>query len=118
MITLFLALALTSPATEIPTVDRVEINHVVCNGDFKQIILWRWSWQRKRYIVAQWQMLPHGWHRETGGVIRWRDCDGRIYRVRAKCLIETIGIDSEVADRKRVEPANRLPYFDGSCADD
>ena len=113
-IALMFALTATQPELRVIPVDRCEINTVCCDGSpqFTQIVLWRWSHTRKRFTVAQWQMLPYGYAREQRGVIRWRDQDGNIHRVRPVAFIETTGIDTEVADRKLVDTEDRWPYFD------
>lgn len=108
-----IALSLTIPGTSARSVDRIEVNTVINDElSFRQVILWRWSWQLKRYHVAEWHMLrDQDLVRLPGDVYRFRDCNGITRRVRCKSVIYTEGIDSELANRKVLSQENREPYF-------
>ena len=112
---LLLLLNITQPwsSREVVEVDRVEINTVYDHGEvrFTQIILWRWSSQLHQFHVAEWQMLPTGFHEERGDVIRWHSADFHTFRVRPKSFLVTRGIDTELANRKHFPVSERVPYF-------
>ena len=112
---LLLLLNITQPwsSREVVEVDRVEINTVCECGEvrFTQIILWRWSSQLHQFHVAEWQMLPTGFQEERGGVIRWRNSEGKTFRVKPRAFIVTRGIDTELANRKHFPVSERVPYF-------
>lgn len=112
MWSLLLAVALTVPHDRAVVVDRVEINTVVHDGRcaFTQIILWRWSSQRKQFLVAEWHLLPDGYRPATGGAIVWRSAKGT-FRVKPKSMIFTQGSDPELAERNVISTESRVPYF-------
>lgn len=96
-------------------VDKVEINavygHDDCKYKFTQIILWRWSSQLKRYEVAQWYIPKSDWS-YYNKIVKWKDREGNLYRVRAVSLIETKTLcDPEIMDRSKCPAESRLPYF-------
>lgn len=93
-------------------VDRVEINTVYECGEirFTQLILWRWSPQLRCFLVAEWHIVPNGYTRQAN-VIRWSDAGFIARSVRAKSVIVTRGIDTEVEARKRFPTCERTPYF-------
>jgi hypothetical protein len=109
MITLLLALSITSRVVLTDCVDLAEVNHF--HGDdgklvFTQLIFWDWCNTRKRYVVRQWQIVDDQSAysaQRIGGTwkVRYFDREHQMIRiVTAKFFRSTFtDIDPERVDR-------------------
>jgi hypothetical protein len=108
MITLLLALSITSRVVLTDNVDLAEVNHFYADGKlaFTQLIFWDWCNTRKRYVVRQWQIVddPSAYSAQRiGGMwkVRYFDREYQMHRiVTAKFFRSThTDIDPERVDR-------------------